>query len=145
MMLGMDRSTVDTVNYDDVAEGVRHFCAERLYALEKSLRPLVDGSFGDVVPGHLNGYLSTLRQLGKLYQVEAAPRALQDLVPMAKVQELIAGIRAEHERVLTLAVAAAEERVRMELASGHQLSVQAAKETVETKLLQLASRASTAS
>jgi hypothetical protein len=137
--------TVDKINYDDIAEGVRHFCAERLYELEKSLRPLVDGSFGDVVPGHLTGYLNTLRQLGKLYQVEAPPRALRDLVPMDKVQEIIAGIRAEHERVLAIAVAEAEARVRMELTSGQKLSVQAAKATVETKLLQLASRASEAS
>jgi hypothetical protein len=136
----MSMDTVDTVNYDDVAEGVRRFCAERLYELEKTLRPLVDGSFGEVVPGHLNGYLSAVRQLGRLYQVEKPPRALQDLVPMDKVQEIIAGIRAEHERVLTIAVAEAEARVRKELASGQQLSVQAAKATVETKLLELESR-----
>ena len=133
-------NTVDTVNYDDVAEGVRRFCAERLYELEKSLRPLVDGSFGDVLPGHLTGYLNTIRQLGKLYQTERPPRALQDLVPMDKVQEILARMEAEHERVLTLAVAEAEARVRREITSGQQLSVQAAKATVETRLLELESR-----
>jgi len=133
-------STIDTVNYDDIAEGVRHFCAERLYELEKTLRPLVDGSFGEVVPGHLTGYLNTIRALGKLYQVEKPPRALQDLVPMDKVQEILAGMRAEHERVLAVAVAEAEARVRMEVASGQQLSIQAAQSTVLSRLMELEAR-----
>jgi len=140
---GMDvMNTVDTVDYDDVAEGVRRFCAERLYELERHLRPLVDNSFGEILPGHLAGYVGALRQLGKLYQVEKAPRSLEQMMPMAKVQEIIAGIRAEHERVLTLAVEQAEARVRAELSSGQRLSIEAAKATVETKLAQLSSRAS---
>jgi len=138
----MDRTmnTVDTVNYEDVAEGVRRFCAERLHELEKSLRPLVDGSFGEVVPGHLAGYLSAIRQLGKLYQVEKPPRSLENMIPMVKVQEILAGIRAEHERELAAAVAAAEARVRMELAAGNTVTIQAAKATVSSRLLELEGR-----
>jgi len=133
---------VDTVNYDDIAEGVRHFIAERLYALEQGLRPLVDGSFGEVLPGHLAGYLSAVRQLGKLYQVEKPPRSLQNLIPMDKVQEILAGMAAEHEQAIRLAVAAAEARVRAELSSGQQLSIRAAKSTVLSKLHELESRGS---
>lgn len=130
-------------NYVDIREHVRSFCAERYFALEKSLRPLVDGTFGqEPVPGHLAAYLAAVRQLGKLYEAEKPPIDLQTLVPMAKVQELIAGMREEHGRELAAAVAAAEERVREELSSGSRLSIKAAEETVLTRLLELESRGS---
>lgn len=133
-------NTVDTVNYDDVSEGVRRFCAERLYELEKGLRPMVDGTFGEVLPGHLAGYLAAIRQLGKLYQVDKPPRALQNMVAMSKVQEILAGIREQHDRELCEAVALAEAKVRSELSAGTQLSIQAAKATVIDKLKVLEGR-----
>lgn len=132
---------LETVDYDDIAEGVRRFAAERLYELEKSLRPLVDGTFGEVLPGHLSGYLSALKELGRLYQTHQPPRALQDLVPMSKVQAIIAGMEEEHARALEQAVVVAEARVRAEVSSGAKLSINAAKATVVTRLLELESRA----
>lgn len=135
-------NTMDHVNYDDVSEGVRRFCAERLYELEKSLRPLVDGTFGEVLPGHLAAYLSALRQLGALYQTTKAPRALQDLVPMAKVQEILAGMAERHALEVAAAVAAAEERVRHEISQGSKRSIEGAKTTVLTRLMDLEKRAS---
>lgn len=122
------------VDYDNISESVRTFCAERFYELERSLRPLVDGTFGEVLPGHLNAYLGCLKELGRLYQTHKPPRALQDLVPMAKVQELLAGMSAQHERDVEQAVALAEARVRAELKSGEKLSIQSAKATVMTRL-----------
>lgn len=136
---------VDKVNYDDVSEGVRRFCAERLHELEKSLRPLVDGGFGEVVPGHLAGYLATIRQLGKLYQVEKPPRDLENTIPIGKVQELVARMEAEHQQAMAVAVAAAEERMRRELSAGTQMSVAAASSAVLARLLELESRGSAAS
>lgn len=133
-------NTVDNVDYDDIAEGVRRFCAEKLYELEKSLRPLVDGTFGEVLPGHLAAYLAAVRQLGKLYQVDKPPRALQNLVPMDKVEQVLAGMREQHRLELEAAVAAAQARVRAELSSGEKLSVQRAQSTVLTKLKMLESR-----
>ena len=139
--MDMVPNTVDTVDYDAVSEGVRRFCAERLYELERSLRPMVDGSFGEVLPGHLAGYLAAIRALGKLYQVEKPPRALMGLIPMGKVQELLARMAEQHEQAVHEAVAAAEARVRAELASGEQLSISAARSTVLTKLHDLERRA----
>lgn len=133
-------NTVDTVDYEQVAEGVRSFCAQRLYELEKGLRPMVDGTFGEVLPGHLAGYIATIRQLGKLYQVDKEPRALQNMVPMTKVQEILAGIREQHARELAEAVAVTEAKVRAELSSGTQLSIQAAKATVIDRLKVLEGR-----
>lgn len=136
----MDMARVDSVDYEQVSEGVRHFCAERLYELEKGLRPMVDGSFGEVLPGHLTGYLGVIKELGRLYQTAKPPRSLQDMIPMSKVQDILAGMRAAHERELEAAVARAEERVRMEVTSGSKLTIQAAKATVLTKLRELESR-----
>ncbi len=128
------------VDYGDVAEGVRRFCAERLYELERALRPLVDNSFGEVLPGHLAGYVATIRTLGKLYQLDKAPRELEQTVPLAKVQQLLAGMKEQHDRDLADAVAAAEARVRAELDSGQQLSIESAKSTVLAQLDKLAAR-----
>lgn len=141
----MDMMRQEPLDYGDIAENVRRFTAERLYELEKTLRPMVDGTFGEVLPGHLNGYLGVIKELGRLYQLSKPPRALQDLIPMDKVTEILAGMRAEHARELAAAVAAAEHRVRMELESGTRVSVQQAQTTVLTKLLQLESRAAGAS
>lgn len=138
----MSMLPVEPSNYVDISEKVRSFCAERYFALEKSLRPLVDGTFGEILPGHLAAYLAAVRQLGKLYQAEKPPVDLQQLVPMAKVAEVIAGIREEHARELAAAVAAAEERVRMEVSAGSKVTVQAAEEAVLTRLLELESRGS---
>ena len=135
-------SRVDRVDYDDVAEGVRRFCAERLYELEKSLRPLADGTFGEVLPGHLAGYLALVRQLGALYQVHKAPRELQNTMPMARVQTILAGMEERHRLEVTAAVAAAEVRVRAELEQGSARSVEGAKATVFSKLLELEARQS---
>lgn len=134
--------TVDTVDYENIRDNVRQFCAQRLHELEKSLRPLVDGTFGDVVPGHLTGYLSTIRQLGKLYQVEGPPRDLANMVPMSKVQELLARMEEQRCSDVAAAVAATEERVRRELSQGSKLSIQTAMNTVSTRLMELEKRAS---
>lgn len=139
MMPGMNE--VQQINYEDIAEGVRRFATERLYELERGLRPLVDGSFGEVLPGHLNAYLGLLRELGRIYQLSKPPRALQDLVPMDKVQELLAGMREQHARELAEAVALAETRARIEAASAAKLSIEAAKNTVSTRLMELEQRA----
>lgn len=132
---------IDRVDYDDVAEGVRRFCAERLYELEKSLRPLADGTFGEVLPGHLAGYLALIRQLGALYQTHKPPRDLQNTMPTARVQELFARMEQRHALEVAAAVAEAEARVRAELALGSSTTVTQAKATVFSKLLELESRA----
>jgi hypothetical protein len=129
-----------TVDYDDISEGVRRFAAERYYDLERSLRPLVDNTFGEILPGHVAAYIACLKELGRLYQTHKPPRALQNLVPMDKVQQILAGMRAQQERELGEAVALAEARVRAELSHGQQLSITAARAQVLEKLDRVAQR-----
>lgn len=130
----------EPVDYDDIREQVRKFCAERYTELERTLRPLVDNTFGEVQPGHLAGYVATMRELGRLYQTSKPPRDLENLVPLTKVQEVLARMTEQHQAELEVAVAAAEQRVRMELSSGSRVSIQAAQAAIETKLLELERR-----
>jgi hypothetical protein len=136
----MDLIKPDPVDYDDISEGVRRFCAERFYELEKALRPFVDGTFGEILPGHLANYVATLRQLGALYQVTKPPRELQNLIPAAKVQEILAGMRQAHEAEIQAVTAAVEARVRGELAAGTQRSIESARTHVMDKLADLEKR-----
>ena len=130
----------DPVNYDDIRETVRNFCAEKLYELEKSLRPLVDGTFGEVLPGHLAAYLAAVRQLAKLYQAEKPPTDLENLIPAAKVTEILAGMKEQHERDLERVAAETEARVRRELSTGAQLSISAARSVVTARLDEMGQR-----
>lgn len=135
-----DMNRLERVDYDDVAEGVRRFCAERLYELEKSLRPLADGTFGEVLPGHLAGYLTLVRQLGALYQVNKPPRELQNTMPTSRVQELFARMEERHQRELEAVVAETEARIKAQIALGSSKTVDQAKHTVFSKLLELEGR-----
>lgn len=133
----MTLTPMDPPDYDTIGNTVRHFCTERLYELERSLRPLVDGSFGEIIPGHLQGYLGVLKELAKLYQAHKPPRDLEELVPVNKVQQLLARMSEQHEQQLLEAVEAAEVRVRLELAQGERVGIEAAKSTVLEKLKML--------
>ena len=135
-----DMNRLERVDYDDVAEGVRRFCAERLYELEKSLRPLADGTFGEVLPGHLAGYLALIKQIGALYQTHKPPRELQNVMPVSRVQQLLAGMEERHQRELEAVAAETETRVRAQLALGSSKTVEQAKQTVFGKLLELETR-----
>ena len=130
----------DQVDYDAISDTVRNFCAERLYELEKSLRPLVDGTFGEVLPGHLSGYLSTLKDLAKLYEAHKRPHDLANMIPAVKVQQLLEATHEQWERKLTEEIARTEERVRMEVANGSQRSIESAKSLVLARLNDLESR-----
>lgn len=136
----MTLTPIEQMDYDNIGNTVRHFCTERLYELERSLRPMVDGSFGDIAPGHVQGYLGVLKELARLYQAHKPPRDLANLVPMDKVQELLARMNEQHEQQLQEAVQAAEARVRRELEAGERVGIQAAKSAVLTKLKMLESK-----
>jgi hypothetical protein len=127
-------------DYDNISNRVRQFCSERLYELERSLRPYVNGSFGEVLPGHLNGYLGVLKELGNLYQAHKRPRQDDELIPAAKVALLLEQAEARMQAAVAAAVAETEARMRGELEAAQQLSIESAKMTVMTRLTQLQDR-----
>lgn len=129
-------------NYDEISDIVRKFCAERFYELERSLRPWIDGSFGDIQPGHVNGYVAVLRELARLYNSHKPPRPDDELLPRAAVEQMLAAAQLEAQQRMDEAVAAAELRVRLELESARALSIEAAKSTALAKLQELQTRGS---
>lgn len=131
----------NTEDYDNISDAVRRFCAERLYECEKALRPWIDGSFGDITPGHVNGYVSILRELGRLYQTHKPPRQDDSMLPKAQVEQMLAAAQLEAEARIEAAVLEAEQRVRVELAASSAKSIESAKTTALTKLQMLRERA----
>lgn len=127
-------------SFDDISDYVRRFCAERLYELEKSLRPWIDGSFGDISPAHLHAYVGVLRELGRLYEAHKRPRT-DEGVPLAQVEAMLQREREAADARMAEAVAEAEARVRVELESSQVRSIEAAKQTALTKLQLLRERA----
>lgn len=130
----------NTDNYDEISDVVRRFCAERFYELERSLRPWIDGSFGDITPGHVNGYVAVLRELGRLYEAQKRPRATDDMLPRAAVEQMLEAVRQEADARIEAAVVEAELRVRRELETAATKSIESAKNTALAKLLQLRER-----
>lgn len=134
-MNDMVRSNKD--NYDELSDIVRKFCADRLYDLERGLRPYIDGSFGEIQPGHLSGYVSVLRELAKLYNAHKPPRPDDELLPRAAVEAMLHAAQLEAQARMEEAVAAAQEQVRRELLEARTVSIEAAKSTALAKLQEL--------
>lgn len=130
----------NSASYDEISDIVRKFCADRLYEAERALRPWIDGSFGDVQPGHVTGYVTVLRELARLYNSHKPPRPDDDLLPRAAVEQMLAAAQLEAQQRVDEAVAATELRVRMELESARANSIEAAKSTALAKLQQLQTR-----
>lgn len=135
----MSMSDLVPLDYDTISDNVRRFCAERLYELERGLRPWIDGSFGDVSPPHVTAYVTTLRELGRLYEAHKRPRQ-DEAVPMKQVELMLQAVRDEAEARMQAAVVEAEARVRHELEASVSKSIESAKQTAMTKLLQLQTR-----
>jgi hypothetical protein len=126
-------------NYDEISDIVRKFCADRLYDLERSLRPWIDGSFGDISPAHITGYVSVLRELGRLYEAQKRPRQDQGL-SLKEVEAMLQAAREEADARIQAAVVETELRVRQELEAAATKSIESAKQTALAKLTQLQQR-----
>lgn len=131
---------VHNSDYDNISNNVRRFCAERLYELERAMRPWVDGSFGEIQPGHLNGYVATLKELANLYEAHKRPHEEAGMVSAARVEALLAEAEARTQVAVAAAVAETEARMRAQLAVEEKLSIETAKTTVLSTLSRLQER-----
>lgn len=136
----MYMSDLIPLNYDDISDNVRRFCAERLYELERSLRPWIDGSFGDVSPPHVTAYVTTLRELGRLYEAHKRPRRDDEAIPMKQVEAMLQAEREAADARMTEAVTLARMQLRLELEAAREVSLETAKQTALSKLTQLQQR-----
>lgn len=133
-------------DYDLMSAAVRGFCTERLRDLEKTLRPYVDGSFGEIERQHLSGYLSVLKELRTLWRAgeRPVPRDTEPMMPVAAVEKLMleaaAAAEAEREAAVAQAVAEAEARMLEAAAGQRELSVAVARQRVDERLRVLLSR-----
>jgi hypothetical protein len=126
-------------NYDEISDIVRRFCTERLYELEKTLRPYIDGSFGEVSPPHTNSYIVLLRELARLYEAHKRPKQ-DDSIPTRQVEAMLEQLRQEADARMQAAVVEAEQRVRAELQAASTKSIESAKQAALTKLTELQNR-----
>lgn len=109
----MDLVTYD--DYDKISMEVRRFCAQKLITLEQTLVAYVNGDYGDVTPGHLNAYITLIKELGRLYKAQATPRDPEATMPLSKVQALLEAAEARTEQAVAAAVQATEARITAQL------------------------------
>lgn len=121
-------------NYDQMSAQIRFYCAQKLITLEAALVGYVNGELGDPQPGHLQAYVSILKELGRLYGVQQRPRDPEDMIPARKVEELILQERERGARELAEAVACARIEALRELETKAAKSLESAKSQVLGKL-----------
>lgn len=131
----MDLVTYD--DYDKISMEVRRYCAQKLITLEADLVPYVNGDLGDITPGHLTAYINLIKELGRLYRAQAAPRDPEAMIPAGKVAQLLQAAEARIEAAVAEAVAATEARVAQELAARDSSDMNQARNQVMTRLSQL--------
>lgn len=136
----MSELTHNIENYDEISDIVRRFCAEQLYEAERSLRPWINGSFGDINPGHMSAYISILRELARLYNAHKPPRPDGQLLDAAEVAKMLETAQREAEARIQAAVLETEQRIRHELAAASAKSIESAKTAALTKLQELQER-----
>lgn len=143
-----------TQDYDKVSEQVRTFSATALSEMIAGLRPYVaealsdPGGVHDIEPSRLVAYTqllklqsSLIKDLGLLYRVQDRPMPDgEEQIPASAVARILEEQAAAHAAVLAAEVAAAEARVREELASTQRLSLEAAKAQVLGQVGRLAVR-----
>lgn len=124
-------------DYDVVSERVRTYIAQKLVALEQALEPYVNGDMGDIMPGHAGAYITLLKELGRLYEVQKRPRDPDALIPAAKVEQILAEQRLRLDQEREQLILETELRVRRENEASATKSLESARLQVMDRLGQL--------
>lgn len=131
----MDLVTYD--DYDKISAEVRRYCAQKLMSLEATLVSYVNGDLGDAQPGHVTAYINLIKELGRLYKAQAAPRDPEAMIPASKVQALLAAAEARIEQAVADAVAHTEARMRLQIQAAQDSDMVQARNQVMARLEQL--------
>lgn len=104
-------------DYDSISWNTRLFLSKRMYQLMEQLEPYVDGSLGDVQPGHVQAYVKVAHELGALFEAHRRPYEKPEAkgVPLERVQQLLQQQEEQFELRLQAAVAEAEVRTQQQL------------------------------
>lgn len=131
----MDLVTYD--DYDKISQEVRRYCAQKYLALAEALQPYISGELGDITPGHATAYINLIKELGRLYKVQAPPRDPEAMIPASKVQQLLQEAALTAERAVQAAVADTEARIRREIAAQSEGDLELARREVLARLEQV--------
>jgi hypothetical protein len=121
-------------DYDNISNQVRHMIAQRYVALEAILRPYISGDYGDILPGHLNAYITLLKELGRLYEVQKRPRPDSGSIPIAQVEQMLQEAEARMQAAVETAVEATRQEQQRQLEEAKVLDLEAAKSQVIARL-----------
>jgi hypothetical protein len=114
----------------EIRERVRRQLAWKLETLLDDLKPYVNGDTGEILPGHVNVFLTAVKLQAGLWQAMDAPEPEDGVLTPAKVQRMLEAARieaAEH--------AIAQERARV--AESRLLELEGAQSKVRDKLAEL--------
>jgi hypothetical protein len=137
-----------TAEYDHLSEQMRRFTATRLMETIEAIRPYVAAALSDpdaihdAEPGRIQAHValiklqqSMLRDIGLLYRVQDRPREdKEEVLPVAKVQELLAEAEVRMQEAVAAAALAAAAEAEVRVQQRQQLSLEAARESVVAKL-----------
>lgn len=139
------------LNHDELSEAVRHYSASKLYELVEKLEPFVDETVallqsGDVASAQMiiasnsvvRSYLTALKDLGKLYQVDREPASQEEMIPASQLPMMI---EAAVSKEVDIAVEAALAEHREDEARRKALRAADAKDLVAKALSRARSRA----
>jgi len=121
-------------NYDDISNQVRQLIAQKYVALEATLHPYISGDYGDPVPGHLQAYITLLKELGRLYEVQKRPREEGSSIPAAQVAQMLEAAQERQELAVAAAVEAARLELRRELEEAKVVDLEDARNKVIARL-----------
>lgn len=106
-------------SYEQIQDSLRPWLAQRLKGMYEALEPFVNGSYGEVIPGHAAAAVAVLRELGRLYRVQDPPAPQLVGVSEAEVQvrilEAVAAARIEWEQQRLELEAGTRERVMAQI------------------------------
>ena len=114
----------------EVREQVRRSLGWKLESLMKDLTPYVNGDMGEILPGHVNVFLTAVKLQAGLWQAMDAPEPEDGVLTPAKVNRMLEAVRieaAEH--------AIAQERARV--AESRVLALGSAESAIRGKLQEL--------
>lgn len=114
----------------EVRERVRRSLGWKLEELMKDLAPYVNGDMGEILPGHVNVFLTAAKLQGQLWQAFDAPEPEEGVLTPGRVNRML-----EAARIEAADAAVAAERARV--ASERVLALESAGSKVRDKLAEL--------
>lgn len=121
---------IETQNHGVVREQVRSRLGWKLEKLLEDLTPYVNGDTGEILPGHVNVFLTAVKLQGQLWQAFDAPEPEDGVLTPAKVGRMLESARTEAAEA-----AVAQERARV--AESRMLELGSAQSKVRDRLAEL--------